>query len=96
MIRSPKHLKFIRSLPCVRCRHGETQAAHIRKGTGGGKAIKPSDKFTVPLCHSCHDTQHNRGEVSFWGDVERAVKLAEDLYAVSGNWEKACGLIVRF
>lgn len=46
--------------------------------------VKPSDKWTVPLCRECHQVQHNRGEVDFWGDVEAARQLAHNLYLLSG------------
>ncbi len=102
-IRDVKHRKFIASLPCAACRTANfTQCAHIgRLGMG----IKSGDDLTVPLCavrpgqEGCHTIQHRIGEEKFWerfGGVDKAKELAQQLYAVSGNWEKACGLIVRF
>lgn len=68
--RSEKHLKFVRSLPCLI--HGTTpsEAAHIRTFTDGGTGLKPSDHFTVPLCSKCHREQHHEGEITFWGGEE--------------------------
>ncbi|MDC9815724.1 hypothetical protein PS357_08185 [Acinetobacter nosocomialis] len=54
-MRSTKRLNEIRALPCVRCGHPHSQAAHSNSGNHGkGKGIKASDAFTVPLCHKCH------------------------------------------
>lgn len=54
-MRSTKHLKAIRALPCVRCGNPFSQAAHSNFSEHGkGKAIKSGDEFTIPLCHVCH------------------------------------------
>ena len=54
-MRSPKRLAEIRKLPCVRCGNPHSQAAHSNSAKHGkGRSIKSSDRFTVPLCHSCH------------------------------------------
>ena len=99
-----KHLRFIRGLPCCCCLNDiETQAAHIRfsdAATGkfnAGVGQKPHDKFTLPLCGSCHSAQHNMGdERAFW---ELAgfdpLALAAKLYAVSGNHELGCEIISK-
>lgn len=84
-IEDPAHLAFIRTLPCVKCNTSPCEAAHLRSGgTGGGMGMKPSDKWTLPLCHDCHALQHRVGEVTFWGDIEAAKKLAHNLYLLSG------------
>ncbi len=81
VIRDPKHLKFIRSLPCCVCLCTDNvQAAHIRLGNDGGLAMKPSDCYTVPLCADCHHKQHSIGERQFWGDMDRVNSLAAKLY----------------
>jgi hypothetical protein len=98
-IRDQKHLKFIRSLPCVSCGFTPSQAAHIRKGTDGGASLKPSDRFTAPLCHACHNKQHSVGEVTFWnmfGGVDKAIDLAVVLYDNTGNTDQAIREILRF
>jgi hypothetical protein len=84
VIRSKKHLGFVASLPCVLC--GEKSiAAHIRIGGGGGMGLKPHDSHTVPLCHLHHSKQHNEGERTFWGDVQKAINLANHIYANTGD-----------
>lgn len=53
-----------------------------------GIAIKPDDKFTVPLCGMHHREQHAHHEASWWTAYDRdPVKLALALYAVSGDHE---------
>jgi hypothetical protein len=32
-------------------------------------AEKPDDKWALPLCRECHDTQHNVGELFFWINI---------------------------
>ena len=96
MIRDDKHLKFIRSLPCCVCLKTFTvQAAHIRKGNDGGAGLKPSDCYTVPLCYECHIKQHTMGEVSFWGDIDKATQLASKLYILTDK-SKAILTILEF
>lgn len=54
--RDPKRLDAIRSLPCCQCgANPRSQAAHSNFGIHGkGKGIKADDKYTIPLCVTCH------------------------------------------
>jgi hypothetical protein len=63
---NPRHLVWIATLPCIvlGCR-GDAVAAHVRMGTGGGTALKPPDRWTVPLCHHHHTEQHQIGHWAF-------------------------------
>lgn len=72
----PRHRKFIRSLECSvpNCEYAAmkfaplcpvVECAHVRLGTNGGTAIKPSDWWTVPLCSVHHLEQHTIGEPAF-------------------------------
>lgn len=68
-----KHLEFIRSLRCCICgTHKQVEAAHVRIASLAhgkrecGKAEKPDDKWTTPLCASHHREQHDIGEHDFW------------------------------
>lgn len=56
MNRNPKRLELIRSLPCCECGlPPRSEAAHSNFGEHGkGKALKADDKYTIPLCRSCH------------------------------------------
>src|SRR5215471_9152268 len=65
--RRAQHLAFIRQLPCVACgKAAPSEAAHVRTGTDGGTAVKPGDRYVVPLCTACHAKQHRVGELGFW------------------------------
>lgn len=98
-IRDRKHRKFIASLPCAICPRTDVQAAHVRKGNGGGMGLKPSDEFCVPLCVEHHQVQGEMGEVNFWfpfGGYQEATKLALRLYELTGNHDAALKEIARF
>lgn len=91
-----KHLIFIRSLSCAICGDNTTtEAAHIRMKDPTvakpmtGIAIKPDDKFVLPLCGKHHRRQHEMSEVLFWAAHKiDPVKKALALYAVSGDHEQ--------
>ncbi|WP_104472842.1 DUF968 domain-containing protein [Acinetobacter indicus] len=54
-MRDSKRLAAIRKLPCIRCGNLNSQAAHSNSAKHGkGRGVKASDRFTIPLCHSCH------------------------------------------
>ena len=95
--RSLEHLQFIRGLSCLACaRAGPNEAAHVRRGTDGAMAEKPSDRFAVPLCAACHARQHRQGELTFWSalgidPVDRALAL----WTVSGDRAAAERILFR-
>lgn len=49
-------LELLRSMPCCNCgADPRSQVAHSNFGEHGkGKSIKADDKYTIPLCHTCH------------------------------------------
>lgn len=65
--RSSTHLKFVREHFCCvsGCPRTPTEAAHVRRGSDGGMAQKPSDWHAVSLCAGHHAEQHRIGELSF-------------------------------
>ena len=100
------YLGFIRLLPCLACgRFAPSEAAHIRfgdpraakRGTGGGE--RPSDRWAVPLCGSCHrtgkDAQHGGNEESWWWHHVKVdvIFIAMALYAACPNIESAFEII---
>lgn len=91
-----KHLKFVRTLPCLKCRKAPSEAAHIRTAANSGTGLKPPDWHVVPLCSQHHRIQHQIGQLSFFGDVYATLRFAEALHKVSGDWKEACHLIVNF
>lgn len=82
-----EYMGFIASLPCVACaRWGMfkqgVHVAHLRAGSlehdkrPTGKAEKPHDRWTTPLCPFHHtlgarksQTYYPGGEDAFWGDL---------------------------
>ena len=54
-MRDAKRLAAVRLLPCVKCGHPDSQAAHSNSAKHGkGRGIKSSDQYAIPLCFSCH------------------------------------------
>lgn len=91
-----KHPEFISRLPCVKCGIYGVDCAHLRKGSHAGIAQKPDDKELLPLCRIHHQEQHTIGEVSFWGNIDLARKLAHGLYLFSGQDFQAICLINQY
>jgi hypothetical protein len=87
--RRRQHLSFIRQLPCVACgRAAPSEPAHVRTGTDGGVAIKPGDRYAVPLCAACHAKQHRVGELSFWCALRvDPLNVAFRLWIISADLE---------
>ncbi len=96
-----KHLDFVRGLPCVVCMDNiSTEAAHIRfphpqsakRPTGMGE--KPHDRWTVPLCQSCHASQHKVGERAFWTRAQTdPIFVSLALWGVTGDHEAGLQII---
>ena len=68
--RNSNYLAWLRKLSCVASGEKAECAHHIRIGTNGGSALKPSDYFCIPLTHECHttgsDAIHRVGEETFF------------------------------
>lgn len=63
----PAHRAWVRRHHCSvpGCTTLPIECAHVRSGTDGGIALKPSDKWTISLCHQHHAEQHQIGEAAF-------------------------------
>ena len=63
----PGHRAWVRRHHCsvAGCHQRPIECAHVRRGTGGGVALKPSDKWVISLCSYHHAEQHRIGELSF-------------------------------
>src|SRR5215471_12538252 len=85
--RCVQHLAFLRQLPCVACgKAAPSEAAHVRTGTNGGVAVKPGDRYAVPLCTGCHAKQHRVGELTFWSTLRiDPVNVALRLWTISAD-----------
>ena len=73
--RNAGYLQFLRRQPCVVCRSaGPNDAAHLRMAspsrgkTPTGMQVKPSDKYAVAMCRTCHTVQHSGSEARFWSE----------------------------
>jgi hypothetical protein len=95
----PVHLKNIRQCACLVCGAWPSESAHVRFSSAkygkvnSGVGSKPSDKFTVPLCASCHregpDAQHSSGEQSWWARKEiDPLDIAQRLWAAREDLEQ--------
>ena len=77
-IRSPKHLAFVRSLPCSVCKTDYSVAAHhLTHAEPSGMGKKTNDNWVVPLCNDHHYLLHLQGEKSFW----KKYRLEPKIYA---------------
>ena len=84
IIRSVKHLNFIRSLPCYISEQTPSQACHIRILSDGGVGIKPSDYLTLPFIYQYHKMQTDLGEQTFYAKFNiNPFTLAKDLVIMS-------------
>jgi hypothetical protein len=69
-------------------------------GTDGGTGLRPSDRYSVPLCERCHRTGHNAqhtiGESAFWSakGIDPG-QVAERLWTVSGDHDQGLRTILR-
>ena len=65
----PAHRAWVRKHHCSvpGCQGLPIECAHVRKGTNGGMALKPSDRWVISLCRTHHAEQHRLGETVFAG-----------------------------
>lgn len=78
--RDPKFLSWLRKAPCLSCeigclvQVGRTEAAHVRRAYPEpgwrpvGGAEKPSDFRALPLCTTCHVSQHERDNHDWYAE----------------------------
>ena len=57
---SPAYLSWVRSLGCVVCHLGGSEAHHLLRSDDGhkGTSQKSADKWAIPLCRSHHTKVH--------------------------------------
>src|SRR6202045_5152135 len=90
-------LAFVRQLACVACgKAAPPEAAHVRSGADGGAGMKPSDRYSVSLCTSCHALQHEFGELTFWSALRiDPLNVAFRLWTVSGDVKAGERIVFR-
>lgn len=93
-IRSPKHLAFVRTKPCMivndegeNC-NGQARSHHLTFLKGKrGIGQKVSDEWCIPICDKHHYHLHYIGEKFFWGShgftLDKIINYAIEL------WEKS-------
>jgi hypothetical protein len=100
---SPKHLDFVRSLPCVVCGFVAI-AHHLNRSVDGlpkGKGRKNTDRWAIPLCTLHHngqkDSVHGHGDDEAWLAMRgiQARDLAAALWRVSGDLEAGERIVYR-
>jgi hypothetical protein len=80
----PAHRAWVRRHHCSvpGCEELPVECAHVRSGTDGGIALKPSDRWAISLCQHHHAEQHLIGEFAF----EKAHGL--DLVAIAEEFAR--------
>ena len=99
--KSKSHRDFIGQLACIVCGDDTTtEAAHIRYSDSRagkrntGKAEKPHDRFTVPLCGRHHREQHTDKERDWWkAKGIDPIFYALALYGCSGDHQTGSEII---
>lgn len=69
---------WIRTLPCIVCGQGPSQACHAKSRGAGG-----TSDHLVPMCHKHHHEQHRVGVKTF--NAEHGI----DLMAEAEHYERA-------
>jgi ERF superfamily len=68
--RDRAHLKFVASLPCLRCERQPSEPHHLRFAQPRALGRKVSDEYAVPLCRTHHREVHRHGdEAAWWASV---------------------------
>lgn len=72
---------FVAEYPCLICGSDSVQVAHIRSLPSGNIGMsRKDDRYTVPLCFSCHSKQHSMNEIKFWEDrLINPMEVAKEL-----------------
>lgn len=87
------YLRWLRKRPCCVCGAAPpVDACHVRfasaaygkRDTGMGE--KPSDRWSIPMCRTCHMKQHAMNEREFWRERRiLPLLLAQKLYSEYGG-----------
>lgn len=86
--RSASYMQYVRGFECaILGKHdclGRIESHHVRQGTDGGAAQKPSDWWCVPLCSGAHEELHRIGQAAF--DAKYKIKCKEVAQAI---WQRS-------
>lgn len=94
----PKHLEFVRSLPCTVCRDDPPNDPHHLFCTGDrGMGRREADWNTISICRRCHDAMHlsSKTELDWLGSrgVIFVALLADRLWKNSGDYELGLAIL---
>lgn len=68
--RSRLHLKHVRTLRCLGCAEpAPSQAHHLTFAQPKARGLKSGDQWSVPLCMTCHNALHARGNERAWWEA---------------------------
>ena len=94
----PAHRAWVRRHHCSvpDCQLLPIECAHVRGGTDGGMALKPSDRWVISLCSYHHREQHQLGEDQFEARYGiELVDLAEEFARRSPHRKKLFARVDR-
>jgi hypothetical protein len=92
----PAHRAWVRRHHCCvpACKRLPIECAHVRCGTDGGTALKPSDRWVISLCAHHHEEQHRIGEQAFEKRYALDLKnLAKRFAKLSPHWRSLDELV---
>jgi hypothetical protein len=91
------HKKWVQSRPCVVCgdcdQHPQTgepvcEESHVRTSDNAGTSYKPP-YISVPMCHACHEMQHNKGYLALIPSWNEFRKKSKNAVETTGTPEQA-------
>jgi hypothetical protein len=57
--------------------------------------MKPTDRYAVPLCTTCHAKQHRMGELSFWSQLRVDLLNVLRLWTISADIKAGESIVFR-
>lgn len=100
-IEDPEHISFEHQLVCVVCGNPEVHVHHLMRSPSRRGQRKSGSNHSLPLCFRCHNGSKESVHLSAIPEPEwfalhgihDPVGLAENLYALTGDYE-ACMEII--
>ena len=93
----PAHRAWVRRHHCSvpGCVSLPIECAHVRSGTDGGVALKPSDRWCISLCGDHHAEQHRIGGPAFQARYGIDLVALSVAFAASSPHRYELGFIER-
>lgn len=67
----PEYRDWIKKQRCCNCGNWESVVHHLRIGELSGVGLKNPDWLAIPICNTCHQKLHQKGELSFYGNMSK-------------------------